>query len=274
MSETGFTVLIPRILNKLGVSTSDIDGIVKQIRTRIGDPSPFTLNALIDALLADVGDASGSTLGSIYSILGNPPSTIAAQNAGILAAIGVHDTSIKVILGTPTLPATIDSLIDSIITYVNGIKGTGWDGSTDTLFEVGKYIIHNTLIFPEATSSTVTLNSHANADTWSVWTEIVDAPGGTTFTSQIDAIAHITSICIEDTSVAGEIWMMEISYGDAHVPVARLRFVSGAVGILPAVQQFRIRGAPIPVGQTVYYRLMCSVGNKNCKIHLRYYKHP
>lgn len=235
MQADWYLFFIPHIYRHLGLTYTDVQTIL----SRIGDPSPSNLDALIDVLLSD---------------------------------IGVHDTGIRTVLGVPTPPDTIDSLIDSIIADVSGIKGIGWDSSRDTLFELGRYVLHDTFIFPEATNLIVTLNSHVNADTWSAWTEIVDS-GATTFTSKVDAIVHITSICVEDTSVADEMWMLEISYGSAYAVVARLRFVSGSIGILPAIQQFPIRGRHIPAGETVYYRLMCSAGNKNCQIHMRYYKH-
>jgi len=156
---------------------------------------------------------------------------------------------------------------------IDDMKGDHWDSENDTLHELGRSIIHDTAIFPDATDQTVTITGHANANTWSAWVEIVDAPGAVTFTSKITDDGHITAINVEDTSVSGKIWMLEVAYGAAKTMIARIRFVSASLGNLPAITGSRINSTHIPIGETIYARLMCSAGGEDCMIHIRYHIH-
>lgn len=175
------------------------------------------------------------------------------------------------------LRALADQLVWAIEEYVKAgiddMKGADWDPDRDTLEEAGIYITHETKIFPESTDQTLTVAGHANPDEWSDWVEMVDAPGGITFTSKVTSEGHLTAVNAEDTSASGEIWMLEIAHGDTKVHVARVRFISASLGNLPAIYHTRIRSEHIPSDELIYARLMCSVGGANCKIHLRYYLH-
>jgi len=176
-----------------------------------------------------------------------------------------------------SLGALAEALIWGLDTYVKAgiddMKGTGWDGDRDTLHELGIAILHDTLLYPDSTAQTVTITGHANPDVWSAWVEIIDAPGGTTFTSKVTNEAHITAINVEDTSASGQTWMLEIAYGDAKTAVARIRFVSASIGGLPAITGTRVRSTHIPSDETIYARLMCSGGGEDCMIHIRYHLH-
>lgn len=156
---------------------------------------------------------------------------------------------------------------------IDDMKGDGWDADRDTLHEMGLNILHETHVFPESTDQTITIPGHVNPNVYSGWAEIVDAPGGTTFSSVISDESHITAINIEDTSVSGKIWMLEIAYGDAKTRIAIIRFISSSTGNLPAITGVRIRATHIPNGELVYARLMCSSGGEDCMIHIRYYVH-
>lgn len=175
------------------------------------------------------------------------------------------------------LMSLADQLVWAIEEYVKAgiddMKGSGWDADRDTLHELGVASLHDTQIFPSTTDQTVTIASHVNPDTFSDWAEIVDSPGGTTFSSVISDETHLTAINIEDTSASGETWILELAYGDAKMQVAIIRFVSASIGNLPAITGVRIRSTHIPNGETVYARLMCSSGATECLIHIRYYVH-
>ena len=175
-----------------------------------------------------------------------------------------------------SLMSLADQLVWAIQEYIEAgiddMKGVGWDADSDTLHEIGRSITHNTAIFPEATNLTITIAGHANADTWSAWVEIQDS-AATTFTSKIIGEGHITAVNVEDTSISGKVWMLEIAYGVAKINVARIRFISASLGGLPAITGSIIRSDHIPDDETVYARLMCSAGGEDCMIHIRYYLH-
>lgn len=74
-------------------------------------------SADLTALLADVGDASASTLGSIYAILGNPATSLSTQLGVILAYVDELETRLTAAragyldeLGAANIPADIDTL--------------------------------------------------------------------------------------------------------------------------------------------------------------------
>lgn len=76
--EAAVNTIISTIGTPAGVSIAeDIADIEAKLDN--GTFGLAALNADLDALLADVGDASGSGLGSIYSILGNPAQTFTAM---------------------------------------------------------------------------------------------------------------------------------------------------------------------------------------------------
>ncbi len=155
-------------------------------------------------------------------------------------------------------------------TDLSEIKGEEFDETRDTLDHLGQHETHNSHIFPESTNLTVILTAHVNPDTWSAWAEIQDS-GATTLSSKISSIAHICAVSVESTSAANETWMVEVAYGDSKVISASARFVSQSVGMLELVQFFRIRSRHIPSSETIYYRLMCSVGGETCLVHFRYF---
>ena len=178
-----------------------------------------------------------------------------------------------------SLGALAEALIWGLDTYVKAgiddMKGDDWAGVDDTLHDLGLVNAHETFVFPEDTGKTVTVTAHANIDTWGAWVELVDS-GANTLTSKFAANdGHIADILIESTESAGQVWMLELSYGEAKVNCGRERFVSASVGFVPAAQQMRIRAPHIPAGETIYGRLMCDkAGEETCLIHVRYYLHP
>lgn len=65
-----------------------------------GDHGLVSIQDDIDSLLADVGDASASTLGSIYAILGNAAATLTSRTPAALTANGNMKASLMEILTT------------------------------------------------------------------------------------------------------------------------------------------------------------------------------
>jgi len=86
-----------------------------------GDHGLVSIQDAIDSLLADVGDASASTLGSLYAILGNAAASIDSRTAS--GTPGANN-------GVPTTNGTkINQTVDADMKKING-HTLGGDGST------------------------------------------------------------------------------------------------------------------------------------------------
>ena len=81
---------------------------------------------------------------------------------------------------------------------------------------------------------------------------------------------HITTMEVEETNVASKLFMVELAYGDDKTIISRLRFISETNQVAVA-QVSRVRGAHIPAGETIYYRLMCATGAKTANVYFRYF---
>lgn len=136
---------------------------------------------------------------------------------------------------------------------------------------------HETYVFPEATNLTIDLGlAAAAANTWSAWQEIVDsaAPTANKFSDKFATkVGHISGMQVEEATPGGKVFMVELGYGDAHTIISRVRFMSGAVAVLQAIQQQRIRPLGNPAGEALYYRLMCDDITGACKVNFRYHCH-
>lgn len=135
---------------------------------------------------------------------------------------------------------------------------------------------HETFVFPEATSLVVALGlAGAAINEWSAWQEIVDTdvPANKFSDKFATKVGHISAVQVEQATPADERFILEVAYGDAHTIISRARFVSGAVAVLAAIQQQRIRPLGNPAGETVYYRLMCSDIAGACYVNFRYHYH-
>ena len=132
---------------------------------------------------------------------------------------------------------------------------------------------HVTSIFPSDTNLTCTLTAHANANTWSAWTEIADS-AATKLSAAFAAVpGHITSILIETVSDNTALYMFEIAWGAAKNLVTSGRF-AGVGKFQQAHIQDRFWAPPFPAGQLIYYRLKTDKAVADtCTIHLRYHAH-
>lgn len=132
---------------------------------------------------------------------------------------------------------------------------------------------HVTSIFPSDTNSTCTLIAHANAHTWSGWTEIEDSAATKLSAAFATLPGHITSIIIETVSDDSVIYMYEIAWGDAKNLVTPGRF-AGVGKFQQAHIQDRFWAPEIPAGELIYYRMKTeSAVADTCTVHLRYHRH-
>ena len=178
-----------------------------------------------------------------------------------------------------SLGALAEALIWGLDTYVKAgiddMKGDGWVPNDATLRALGLVNAHESFIFPEDTGKTVTVTAHANIDEWGAWVELVDSGANTLSSKFASNDGHIADIMVESTQSAGQIWMLELSYGATNINCGRERFISASVGFVPAAQQMRVRAPHIPAGETIYARLMCDkAGEETALIHIRYFLHP
>jgi len=132
---------------------------------------------------------------------------------------------------------------------------------------------HVTSIFPSNTSLTCIFRAHANAHTWSAWTEIADSATIKLSASFATMDGHLSAILIETVSDNTALYMYEISWGAAKVPVASGRF-AGAGKFQAAHTSDRFWAPPLPAGQLIYYRLKSDKAVADtCTVHFRYHAH-
>lgn len=113
------------------------------------------------------------------------------------------------------------------------------------------------------------------ANEFSDWAELDIDVGSDTLSSKFeDDISHVSAVIIEDLNTDDEVYDLEIGYGAAKTNIGRHRFLSGEVKKLSGVMYIRIRALEIPAGETIYYRMKCSLGGATCEIHVRYHFHP
>jgi len=162
---------------------------------------------------------------------------------------------------------------NTLIKHVIGNKGDGFEGNT--LYSQSKEqeleIHHESFIFPTVSNVDVVFTAGL-INAYRAWAEIVDG-GAVTLTSQLTSDAHLSAIIIEQANIVEEVHIIEISYGAANINIARVRFISGERVFLPPIQMMKIRAAIIPVGQTIYYRMMAETGGATANVSFRYHFH-
>lgn len=67
--------------------------------------------------------------------------------------------------------------------------------------------------------------------------------------------------------------MWELAYGDAKTIISRGRFIDESTPLLPPIQLVKVHAAGIPLGETIYYRMMCETEAGSCLTSLRYHYH-
>ena len=132
---------------------------------------------------------------------------------------------------------------------------------------------HVTSIFPSDTNLTCTFTAHANANTWSEWTEIQDSGTTKLSTSFATKPGHITSMLVETISNDAAIYMYEVVWGANKVQITAGRF-AGVGKFQTAHVQDRFWAPQFPAGQLIYYRMKTETAIEDtCTIHFRYHTH-
>ena len=144
---------------------------------------------------------------------------------------------------------------------------------TGRLKDVDDATQHITRIFPSDTNLTCTFTAHANANTWSAWTEIQDSGATKLSTSFATGEGHITSMLVETISDDSAIYMYEVAWGADKVHITSGRFAG--VGKFQAAHiQDRFWAPPFPSGQLIYYRMKTETAVADtCTVHFRYHAH-
>jgi len=135
--------------------------------------------------------------------------------------------------------------------------------------EILDAVMHVTQIFPSDTNLTCIFMAHADANTWSAWTEIVDS-GATSLSALFATVqGYITSLGIEILSDVNAVYMIELGWGANHVLVTTARF-AGGTKFDTAAAHLRFWAPRIPAGQTIYYRMKTETAVADtAQVHLR-----
>ena len=176
-----------------------------------------------------------------------------ADLVGVLTAIETNRILLAVIQAT-----TADTNADLEIV----------DANVDTINDATQHV---TSIFPSDTNLTCTFMAHANANTWSAWTEVQDS--GATKLSDACAVdpMHITAMGIETLSEADAVYMIEIAWGDAKTLITSGRF-AGATKFQTPTEHLRFWAPDVPIGELIYYRMKTDTAVADTAvIHFRYH---
>lgn len=195
-----------------------------------------------------------------------------------IAAADVWTYITRVLTDPNSYKADVSALLSKIyfdaeLAKIKNRSGGTYNFETDSMEASGDEIHHTTGIFPHDTNLTLTFTAHADADTWSSWTEIIDSDGNK-FSDLLTRDGHITAFLLEKCETKEKVFMFEVAYGDAKTFISHYRFIAGETTKLPPIQQVRIRSDHLPAGEKIYYRMKCEqAGSKTCQLHLRCYLH-
>jgi len=132
-------------------------------------------------------------------------------------------------------------------------------------------ISHVSSIFPDDTNLIWTLTAHANANTWSDWTEIQDSGGNKLSDLYITAHGYVTAIMLETLSEDDAIYMFELAWGADKVIFARGR-TGGSTKFYNPITTARFWPIQFPENVLLYYRLKTDTAVADtCTAHLRHH---
>lgn len=121
-------------------------------------------------------------------------------------------------------------------------------------------------LFPGTTSYNITLTAPATANTWSAWTEVVASNAETLSSKFAASPGYLSQVTLYAYNFADELVMVEFAYDDDGTDV---------VGRVMARSDFtwvlQIDSEPIPLGATIYYRMMSSHINETIKANFKYF---
>ncbi len=131
---------------------------------------------------------------------------------------------------------------------------------------------HEEHLFPEDTDETVTITAGGTNNTFGAWAEIVDNNAVKLSSKYASEDMHLDHITITSADAINKRWILEMSWGAAKTPVARMAFGTGtkAVGIEQAAH---FAGEKIPLDELIYYRLKCEQADAAATIGIQYYHH-
>jgi len=132
---------------------------------------------------------------------------------------------------------------------------------------------HVTSIFPSDTNLICTFTAHANANTWSAWTEIADSAATKLSAATATAPGHVTALVIETISDDNAVYMVELGWGAAKTLITVFRFAGGTKFQRPDMQK-RFWAPHFPAGELIYYRMKTETAVADtCTVHFRYHCH-
>jgi len=144
-------------------------------------------------------------------------------------------------------------------------------------------LFHESFIFPEDTDEYCEVSAGAGNNVFDAWAELVDN-NAVTFSSKITERASHISFIIVDYSLVNLMYIIELSYGDAHTIIGRGRFISRCLAgdakicqdccFGTSIHPIFLRPKLIPAGETVYFRIKCETSMSACRFHIRYHFHP
>ncbi len=131
---------------------------------------------------------------------------------------------------------------------------------------------HETHLFPEDTDETVTFTAGGTNNIFGAWVEIVDNNAVKLSSKFAAEDMHISDITITSAAAINKRWLLEMSWGAAKTPVARMAFGSGTANVPPEQSQ-HIVSEKIPLGELIYYRMKCAQASAQATVSLQYYHH-
>ena len=189
---------------------------------------------------------------------------IPSQSSGNFYVVWVDDTT------------NVVSMTNIDVTELNSIGVSVTDTGIEELEDKVDFIYdefnHETKIFPEDTDETVIFIAGGANNAWSNWTEIKDNNSKSFSDSFTSYRGHLSSIIAEQCSVQNKIYMFEIGYGSSKTIMTRGR-VESSIAVIGFSIASTIRTAPMPVGETIYYRMKCETGAATLQVHFRYHYH-
>jgi len=214
------------------------------------------LKILIDAVQTDLDNGTDG-LGALKALLDAIPVTMVGTNLAFTALVGGA-------LATAAHTGEVDEAT-TVMGYTKQMAT-----NSEKIVELSTHV---TEIFPAVTNLTCTLTAHANANEWSAYTEIVDSAATTLSASFAACEGHITGMITESANEDATVYMVELSYGASHDVISEWRLVSGTNKV-SSTGQSSARGDHIPLGETVYARVMCATaGAKTLSVHFRHFCH-
>ena len=169
-----------------------------------------------------------------------------------------------------TLNAKLDSIAIkayAAVANADAAVNAAEDAVDAAQLAVAKVDLFNTaerLVYPTTTNLTCTLTA-GETNAWGNWAQITDSGGGNLSSCFSVNTGYITDMQIFDHSAADKIYLVEIAFGSAKNIIGRVAYHTSFA------DNVDIKSELIPVGETVYYRMMSSgVNGATARVGFRY----